>query len=305
MTEKLIRIEERFRTVKNLDELKRDLASFCRAIAEYFELEMCIVIFHESNPILSPFAVSYPPSDYEKAGENDIDGIEPSLAKTKKMLFPIPILHKSDKTGSIILVRNPGTARKEIDIDRLEQSAAKISEIIKKFIGLEIKVRLTQIIQRLISYKKKIGSGQEKSHRIILDLLSFLFLPTRVYIAVQIDDGSYVFYHVTAECGKIADISHGVFKESQFEFLMIDIDRDEPWTAEIDIKDHGRIRGKMMVRYEKCGSFVDDDIQKILKAIGSNFADLVLFNYFGKKPGGFGYVPVVRPPGKEKLKRKN
>lgn len=282
MTEKINKIEERFKTVKNVDEFKRMLSLFCREIVEFFDLEMCIVLFHESNPILSPFAVSYPPSDYETSGVNEIDGIEPSLAKTKNTLFRIPIRHKTNKTGSIILVRNPGTAGKEIDIDRLTLSAGKISEIIKKFIGLEIKLRLTQIIQRLIIYKKKIGSGQEKSHKIILDILSSMVLPTRVYIAVQIDDGSYVFYHGTAEGGKTADISHGVFKESQFEFLMIDIKQDGWWTAEIDLKEHGRKRGKMMVQYEKCGSFVDDDIQKILKAIGSNFADLVLLNYFGK-----------------------
>jgi hypothetical protein len=282
MKEMINRIEERLGRVRNADVFKRELLSFSRVIVESFDLDMCTVRFDESNPILSPFAVSFPPVDHEKVGINQIDEIESFQAKDPKRSVLIPIKHKTNRIGSIILVKKSETSSKEIDINRLNLSAAKISEMIKKIIGLEIKVRLALIIQRLISYKKKIGGGHEKSHRIILDLLSLIVSPTRVYIAAQTDDGSYIFYHVSSKDGKRVDISHGAFMETQLESFVIEIKKNESWTAEIDLKDRGRVKGKLMVKYEKCGSFVDDDIQKILKAIGYNFARLVIFNYFEK-----------------------
>jgi hypothetical protein len=264
--DKINKIEERINNVKTFGELKNGLASFCKVMVESFDLESCLVHFYELNPILLPFAVSYPASEYENTTENEIKEIDLKLTAPQKSLVIIPILHNAKKTGALICLPQNDGIPSALLIDELKNSAGNIANSINKIAGIETKKRMMEFIQKYIRYKKRIGIvGQARDDQIIYKLLSSIIAPTRLYIEIESNDGSQIFHHAMAGPEGISECFYGKYEDSQFECLLDEIKRDEYWAVKVEIKEHGQAKGKIFIQYEQSGSFVDDEVKKTLQ----------------------------------------
>ena len=267
---------------KDIDELKSRFTGLCRVLAESFNLDTCILLFQEANPILDRFVVSFPGSDYEDVDEDTIIDIEGELVQGKKPVTSIPIMYKSKKIGALLLIRKKQTIINTPDIETLKTLAGRCAEAIAKLVVFEGKSKVYNVIRELVLYKKKVGQGIEKDDDIIYDLLLEIVVPTRVYIAYKISGGSYIYSHILAAEGIIEDFLKGNFKADSLDFMKSEVREDEPGIMEIEIKDQGKSNGILMIAYEQSGSVFDEEIEKILLVLSPNLASLVVLNHVGE-----------------------
>ena len=267
---------------KDIDDFKSKFSNLCRVLVESFNLESCLALFHEANPILDRFVVSSPESDYEDIEKKDIIGIERELLKENKPVTSIPIMYKTKKIGALLLLLKKESLIDNNGMETLKTLAGKCADAIAKLVVFEGRQLLMETTRELVLYKKKVGQDFEKDDEIIFTIAMGIVVPTRVYIACKIDDGSYVYSHILAADGIIEDNRKGTFKEDNFEFMINEVKRDEPGIMEIEIKDQGKAKGILMIAYEQMGSVFDEEIKKILLVLSPNFASLVELNHRGE-----------------------
>lgn len=282
MDGKIKGVLNRLETNKNLDELKAKLGTLCRLLVEAFDLDKCLCVFHELNPLLDCFVVSFPPSEYENMDEELIIGIEGELRQNIKDVTVIDLMYKSHKIGAFLLIpKQESVIQDTYDSDgvTLNELADKCASAIVKqavFVG---KVFSSDFIRKLVAYKNKVKQGFEIDPDIIFDLLMMLIVPTRVYITCQIDDDNFIYNQFLAADGIIKDRSQGTFKADSFDFVIDEIIEDEPGIMSIEIKDKGKMIGMLMVAFERSGSAIDEEIERTLLALSSNLASLLILNH--------------------------
>jgi len=267
---------------KDIDDFKSKFSNLCRVLVESFNLESCLALFHEVNPILDCFVVSFPESDYEDIEKKDIIGIERELLKENKPVTSIPIMYKTKKIGALLLLLKKESLIDNNGMETLKTLAGKCADAIAKLVVFEGRQLLMETTRELVLYKKKVGQDFDKDDEIIFTIAMGIVVPRRVHIACQIDDGSYIYSHILAADGIVENKSHGTFKEDNFEFMINEVKRDEPGIMEIEIKDQGKAKGILMIAYEQMGSVFDEEIKKILLVLSPNFASLVELNHRGE-----------------------
>lgn len=285
---KIKRILERLESNKNLDELKAKLGTLCRYLVEAFDLEKCFAVFHEANPLLDRFVVSFPPSEYENTDEDLIIGIESELKQSVKDLTVIDLIYKGHKTahkiGALLLIPK----KESVIYDTYDSFGVTLNELADKCASIIVKqaefvgrVFTSDLIQRFVSYKKRVTHGGEIDPDIIFDLLHMLIVPTRVFIACRIDEDSYIYHQFLAEEGIITDRSSGPFKAECFDFMIDGVKDDEPGIMSIDIMDKEKMIGMLMIAFMKSGSVIDESIKSVLLKLSSKLASLLVLHHKG------------------------
>jgi len=282
MENKIKRLLTRLENNKNIDDLKTKLSTFCRILVESFNLEKCLVLFHEANPILDRFAVAFPVSEVEYDDDDQIICIEGELLDKKDPVTVFPIMYKTKKIGAVLLVPKKESIIGDSDKKTLKNIAGKCAEAIGKLVVFQGTQLLIETTRELEIYKKKVGLGFEKDNDIIFYLSMGIVVPTRVYIACQIEDNSYVYSHLLAADGIIEEKTHGTLKAGSFEFMIKEVREDEPGITEIEIKHQGKVKGMLMVAYERSDSVYHEEIEKILLVLSPNLASLMILNRQGE-----------------------
>lgn len=277
MNDKIKQLLIQFENVKDIDDLKLKFSILCYLLVEYYSLDLCLTVFHESNPLIDTFLVTYPNS-YCADEEEAINGIENELLARKNNVNIFPIVYRFKKIGVLMLIRETEAIVDEKDITNLRLIAAKCAEAIGKLVVVKSRVLTKEVIGKILIYKRTSALSEDRKNEIIFDLLTGIFVPTRLYIAYKIDDYSYLFNHFLAENGAISNRRNGIFKKELFDIKICEIKRDKPEIMEIPIKVGSETKGILLVSHEQMGSVFQEKIKKVLLVLSSILASLLVVN---------------------------
>lgn len=276
-----------FDTSKRPELLTQGFQRCCRTLFKIFDLESCMLLFHDRNPFLAPFVVTYPQSNYSDYDTERIKGMENELVDQKKAITAVPIRFAGKRIGALLLVRRSKFSDHVISNGYINMYLIKLTEAcartIRKLVSIHGRGYCWSFMQKLRGYAINVDGGGEKRNRFILELLQVLFVPRRVFLTNRLDDGSYIYYHASMSGGNIKDDGHGTFKEGSLAFMINEVKKDEPGIMEINIEESGMITEKLMVAFERTPSVFNYIFALILKSLLPFLAAVLDVNLLGAR----------------------